>query len=212
MSDPDQDQRFSLKRWSTRKLEAARGAGGDAPAVAPPTQAVAPMPDARHAAMPQHVSAAGEQPDPPTALPTLDSLTFESDFSAFLKPDVGELIKRQALRKLFADPHFNVMDGLDVYIDDYSIASPLEPELVKELLHARLTLDPPKTRINAEGRVEDVPPETVQEVEAPGAGVVAGPATGVAGHPPDPGDVPEADAGNAESTAARALASTVGKS
>ncbi|MEO5701213.1 MAG: DUF3306 domain-containing protein [Casimicrobiaceae bacterium] len=212
MSDPDQDQRFSLKRWSTRKLKAGRAAGGEAPAAPPPVQAVAPVPDALRAATPQHARAADAQPDPPTALPPLESLTFESDFSAFLKPDVGELLRRQALRKLFSDPHFNVMDRLDVYIDDYSIASPLEPELVKELLHARLTLDPPRTRINAAGHVEEVPPETAEAVESRGADVVAGPPTEVAMQPPEPHSAPEADAGNAESTAARAIASTVGKS
>lgn len=31
-----------------------------------------------------------------------------------------ESVKRAALKKLFSDPRFNVMDGLDVDIDDYS--------------------------------------------------------------------------------------------
>ena len=31
------------------------------------------------------------------------------------------------MKKLFADPHYNVMDGLDVYIDDYSKPDPIPP-------------------------------------------------------------------------------------
>jgi hypothetical protein len=63
------------------------------------------------------------------------------------------------LKKLFRDPRFNVMDGLDVYIDDYSIADPLEPELARKLAHARYIFDPPRTRVNEAGIVEDLPPE-----------------------------------------------------
>jgi hypothetical protein len=44
----------------------------------------------------------------------------ESDYRPFLGPEVEESTKRAALKRLFADPHFNRMDGLDVYIDDYS--------------------------------------------------------------------------------------------
>jgi len=39
------------------------------------------------------------------------------------------------LKKLFADPHFNVMDGLDTYIDDYSQPDPIPPEMLRELRH-----------------------------------------------------------------------------
>src|ERR1043166_896375 len=49
-------------------------------------------------------------------LPPLDELTLDSDFRGFLHPKVDESVKRAALRKLFSDPHFNVMDGLDTYI------------------------------------------------------------------------------------------------
>jgi len=148
-------ERFSLKRWSARKLQAARGI--DAVPVAkdvPPPAAAAPA------------GALPETPAQPAVadLPPIESLTPESDFSPFMNPEVPEALKRQALKKLFADPRFNVMDGLDVYIDDYSTPSPLEPALVSQLAHARFTLDPPPTRINARGEVEDIPPE---ELEAP---------------------------------------------
>lgn len=70
-------------------------------------------------------------------LPDAATLTLESDFTAFLKEEVGEAVRRQALKKLFNDPHFNVMDGLDTYIDDYSVSTPIPPELMAKLRSAR---------------------------------------------------------------------------
>jgi hypothetical protein len=42
-----------------------------------------------------------------------------------MSADVDESLRRKALKSLFQDPRFNVMDGLDVYIDDYSKPDPL---------------------------------------------------------------------------------------
>ena len=80
----------------------------------------------------------------PAALPSIDSLTFESDFAAFLRANVEESVKRAALKKLLHDPRFNVMDGLDIYIDDYSKNDPIPEEMLKTLEHARSTLFPPQ--------------------------------------------------------------------
>jgi uncharacterized protein DUF3306 len=80
----------------------------------------------------------------PPELPPLDSLTFESDFKAFMHSKVEEGVKRAALKKLFSDPRFNVMDGLDTYIDDYTKAEPVTEELLARLEHARQTLLVPK--------------------------------------------------------------------
>jgi uncharacterized protein DUF3306 len=87
--------------------------------------------------------AAAQKPvvqDPAPQLPPLDSLTFESDFKAFMHSKVEESVKRAALKKLFSDPRFNVMDGLDTYIDDYTKAEPITEELLARLEHARQTL------------------------------------------------------------------------
>ena len=80
----------------------------------------------------------------PAELPPVDSLTFESDFSAFLRANVEESVKRAALKKLLHDPRFNVMDGLDTYIDDYTQNEGISEEMLKTLEHARSTLFPPK--------------------------------------------------------------------
>ena len=72
--------------------------------------------------------------------PTLEeaqALTQDSDFTRFTQPDVAPEVRTAAFKKLFADPHFNVMDGLDVYIDDYSKPDPLPPEMLRSLSSAK---------------------------------------------------------------------------
>lgn len=75
-------------------------------------------------------------------LPPLESLDFSSDFSAFLQPKVEEHLKRAALKKLFQSPHFNQMDGLDVYIDDYNRFEPIPEQMLQQLNQARGLLFP----------------------------------------------------------------------
>uniref|UniRef100_B1XTZ3 Uncharacterized protein n=1 Tax=Polynucleobacter necessarius subsp. necessarius (strain STIR1) TaxID=452638 RepID=B1XTZ3_POLNS len=41
-----------------------------------------------------------------------------------MRPDVDPTVQQAALKEMFTDPHFNVMDGLDIYIDDYSKPDP----------------------------------------------------------------------------------------
>lgn len=77
-------------------------------------------------------------PAPP--LPSLESLTFDSDFSPFMHPEVDDGLRRMALKKLFSDPHFSRIDGLDVYIDDYTGADPIPPELLERLMKDRRKL------------------------------------------------------------------------
>ena len=140
---------FSLRRWSRRKLAAARPLPEPVPA--PGIASAAEPPQAASATAP--VAEAAPQP----VTPPVESLTIDSDFTAFLQPKVAESVKRQALKQLFRDPRFNVMDGLDVYVDDYSQPDPISPEVVRELMQARYVFDPPQTRVTGDGTVEDVP-------------------------------------------------------
>ena len=80
---------------------------------------------------------------PAAELPPGESLTVESDFTAYLRSNVEESVKRAALKKLLHDPRFNVMDGLDTYIDDYTQNEGISEEMLKTLDHARSTLFPP---------------------------------------------------------------------
>jgi len=77
---------------------------------------------------------------PPPELPPVDKLTLDSDYTVFFHPKVDEKLRRAALKKLFGDPHFNVMDGLDVYIDDYSKSDPLPAEMLAQLKHGQQIL------------------------------------------------------------------------
>jgi hypothetical protein len=145
-----------LGRWSRVKHEAAREKS--VATEAPRAEVDASPP----AATPETIAAAAIAPPDAIredALPPVESLTIDSDYSAFLKPEVGEALKRQALKQLFRDPRFNVMDGLDVYIDDYSKPDPIDPDVVRQMVQGRYIFDPPQTRVNAKGFVEDVPPE-----------------------------------------------------
>jgi hypothetical protein len=143
---------FSLRRWSARKHAAAREA-----TPAPPLANEPPMPAApAGAATPDTLPSSGLAA-PSSPLPPVESLTSESDFVPFMQGGVDETLKRSALKKLFSDPHFNVMDGLDVYIDDYSKPDPIEPELIRQLAQSRYIFDPPPTHVNDQGFVEDTP-------------------------------------------------------
>jgi hypothetical protein len=118
-----------FNRWSRRKEAVREGLP-----VAPEPVIEASTEESAVAAEP-----APEAPAAPPAPPTLEdvqSLTPDADFSRFVARDVPADVKNAAVKKLFADPHFNAMDGLDVYIDDYSKPDPLPPEMLRKLAGA----------------------------------------------------------------------------
>jgi hypothetical protein len=122
----DGDDTF-LSRWSRRKHAARRGAAlpepDPPPAAAAPPAPTAPLPAAETSA---------------PELPPVESLKgLESESKDFLRPDVDPATRSAALRKLFGDPHFNQMDGLDIYIDDYSKADPIPHAMLRALNQAR---------------------------------------------------------------------------
>lgn len=130
-----------LSRWARRKEAVRKGeAVADAPEQA--ERAVAPPPPP-----PSHAGGGSESPsqketarpaaEPPPTLEDVQSLAPGADVSRFVRPDVEPEVKNAALKKLFADPHFQAMDGLDVYIDDYNKADPLPPEMLRKLASAQ---------------------------------------------------------------------------
>lgn len=73
-------------------------------------------------------------------LPSLDDaarLTPASDYSAFIAQGVDQAVRRLAMKKLFSDPHFNLMDGLDIYIGDYNRADPVPASMLAALRQAQ---------------------------------------------------------------------------
>ncbi len=142
----DRGENF-LSRWSRVKTDARYEAAAlaDAPPAAPSAGAA-----------PAKVDADG----PPPELPPVEKLTLDSDFSGFFHPKVDEDLRRAALRKLFSDPHFNVMDGLDVYIDDYSKTEPIPAAMLASLKQAQRILEwAAETREEAEVRRAAPAPE-----------------------------------------------------
>jgi hypothetical protein len=77
---------------------------------------------------------------PAPALPAVDKLTPESDFTGFMHPKVEDALRRVALKKLFCDPHFNVPDPFEPYSGDLTGAEPLTEELLATLNQARTHL------------------------------------------------------------------------
>lgn len=135
-----QDDGF-LSRWSRRKEQARQGAVlPDAPAtVAAPAPAEVPSPARVAPSSAAPAQPAGPAPEPAPPLPTLDevaALTHESDFARFVAPEVSGEVRNAALKKLFSDPHFNVMDGLDTYIDDYNKPDPLPASMLAKMAQA----------------------------------------------------------------------------
>lgn len=129
-----------LRRWARRKSLAPEEAAAEdaivAPALAP---SLAPIPAPVADAAPPGREPPSREHEPARPAPTLEDvarLTQESDYSAFVGQGVDKTVQRMALKKLFADPHFNVMDGLDIYIDDYNKVTPLSAEMLASLKHA----------------------------------------------------------------------------
>ena len=74
---------------------------------------------------------------PPATLDDVEKIDrFAPDFSAFMKPDVDPAVQQAAMKKMFSDPHFNIMDGLDIYIDDYSKPDPIPLEMLKRMVQS----------------------------------------------------------------------------
>lgn len=81
------------------------------------------------------------------ALPPVHTLTPESDFTRFFdaKAPVDDALKRAALKALLRDPRFNIMDGLDTYIDDYTRSEPIPEGILQRLVQAHSFVTPSPT-------------------------------------------------------------------
>jgi hypothetical protein len=140
-----------LGRWSRRKQDVREGrqpvepvapaapappaSPGDGPAAARPP-AGPRGPAAREAAQPAAPAAPPAEVPAPT-LADARELTPASDFKPFMARGVAPDVRNAAMKKLFADPHFNVMDRLDTYIDDYGQPDPLPAALLRQMASAR---------------------------------------------------------------------------
>jgi hypothetical protein len=122
-----------LSRWARLKREARENEATAAkapPEVAPPpaenalTEAAEGAEGARAGA-----DAAGAVPE----LPSLDSLTGESDFGAFMAAHVSPELRRQALRKMFTNAKYAIVDPLDPYRADYGAFTALGDTVTSDM-------------------------------------------------------------------------------
>jgi hypothetical protein len=164
------DNEGFLSRWSRRKTQLARGEQPPeaAEAATPRPAAVA---ERATAPMPRASAADAAEPPPPPPPPAPPPPTLEdvarlgpeaTDFSRFVARDVAPEVKNAALKKLFADPHFNVMDGLDIYIDDYGKPDPLPAGMLRQLVQGRalglFPEDEAQTTATAGSPAQSLPP------------------------------------------------------
>lgn len=144
VEDAKQDEPF-LSRWARLKKESReRPPGQDA--VAPPGAAEESPGAAEAAAGPDESGApaeAGAQhadtgvPE----LPPLDSLTEESDFGPFMHASVDPALRRSALRKMFRNPKYAIVDPLDPYRADYGAFTALGDTITSDMkFHAERLL------------------------------------------------------------------------
>ncbi len=131
-------------------------------------------------------------PDPPPTLEDARRLTPSADFTRFVRPDVEPAVKNTALKTLFSDPQFNVMDGLDTYIDDYGKPDPLPASWLQKMAQSqflRLLETEPETPAVAAAAPEitEPPAATAAEDEDPDLRLQPDDAAGHPGPEPGPG-------------------------
>jgi hypothetical protein len=184
MSNDDMPAGF-LSRWSRRKVDERAGRPLDEPKPMPiasgsqlialaPNQALivsAATAPVAYASGPITSDAATlTQPNEQTSQPALtladtQELTPESDYTGFMARGVTPDVKNAAMKKLFTDPHFNVMDRMDVYIDDYGLPDPLPMAMLRQMTSAK-TLNLFDDETEAPKVVaQSVPAENISNIE-----------------------------------------------
>jgi Protein of unknown function (DUF3306) len=125
-----------LGRWSQRKQDIRAGKPLAEPDIAVKTAVLANNELKTDNAA--NIAVVEEKPEIP--LPTMadvHELTAESDFSPFVAKNVSPKVRNTAMKKLFTDPHYNVMDRLDIYIDDYSQPDPIPESMLRQMVSAK---------------------------------------------------------------------------
>ena len=142
--DPGEPSDGFLSRWSQRKSQVRKSQvrQGQAPPQAATTAAAAQAPAPAVVSIPAAPAPVASAPvaterAAPLTLDDVAQLGRDSDYRRFVAGDVTPEVKNAALKKLFADPHFNVMDGLDIYIDDYGKPDPIPQSMLRQMVQAR---------------------------------------------------------------------------
>ena len=183
-----------LSRWSRRKREVVEApepppveipvadaalpgspaeAGPDAPDAPPAERAACPIPEIPEV--------------DPASLPPVESLTVESDFSAFLKPGVPSLLRNAALRRMWSlDPAIRDYVGPLDYQWDFNTPGGLPFGFANEL-----TGDVSKLLAQAIGKIEELAEDATTPETAEAATADSAP-TGPAAEQPEEEQAPPA--------------------
>ena len=127
-----EEQSGFLGRWARRKTDVLQGKAVQEPVVV--AKPVLPEPVANEVE-PNQEQAIEKLPE--LSLEDVKRLTKDSDFKPYMAQNVGADVRNAAMKKLFADPHFNVMDGLDIYIDDYSKSDPIPEAMLRAMTSSK---------------------------------------------------------------------------
>jgi hypothetical protein len=143
-----QEKEAFLDRWSRLKKE---------PPEAKPPAAVAE-----------------KKEEPAPVLPPIEELKPDSDFKPFMNAKVDPVTRRDALKKLFADAHYNIPDPFEAYSEDYTKSEPIPEAMLKAINRVRdvAVKGPEKVaeeeRLAEEARLEAEKAQPAQtEAEAP---------------------------------------------
>ena len=134
-----------VQRWARRKARVQSGRPEPQPSPAPVREAPPPAEPALGAvppalapsAVPVPTPASVEEPVPRPTMQDVAGLTRSSDYSRFVGTGVDADVSNAAMKKLFSDPRFNVMDGLDTYIDDYGKPDPIPDSMLRQMNQAK---------------------------------------------------------------------------
>ncbi len=148
-----------LSRWSRLKLESVQPATHElTPLPIADAEAASPAEAGLDTAPSREEQLAQVRTQGPE-LPPIESVSLASDFTPFMQRKVPEFLRRQALKALFRDPHFNQMDGLDIYIDDYTRFEPIPEDMLDKLSAWRAIQKPLEHVVSPDGHAVDVESE-----------------------------------------------------
>jgi len=92
---------------------------------------------AEQQAQPPAVAEAGKDEDPAPPLQPVSELNPDSDFTPFMNAKVDPVTRRDALKKLFADAHYNIPDPFEAYSEDYTQSEPIPEKMLKAINRVR---------------------------------------------------------------------------
>lgn len=165
-----------LQRWSRRKARSVDREEHSEPGsreTAPEAAVVGTPPEPLRESRDVRPAADGDDEEPVKTdedMPDLDTIDETTDMSGFFSPGVSDVLRQQALRRLFRLPKFNVTDGLDDYNQDFRNFEALGDIVTSDMRH-RMEMEQERAaaeREEAHGEADTGVDGEVRDVEEPG--------------------------------------------